>query len=414
MNEPKILDHLFRHQYGKMVSILTRIFGLAHLPLIEDAVQDTFIKAMKTWRDQLPENPEAWLTAAAKNRMIDLFRQRQSEGERIDLLEFSELNDTENHVYLENEIADSQLRMGFAACNPVLKPQDQIAFALKTISGFSAKEIASALLLKEETVKKRLVRARKVISSENIAFEIPQGEALTLRLQRVLEVVYLIFNEGFHSGRSDVLVREDLCGEAMRLSKLLLSNTSTAAGDTQALFALFCFHASRLKSKIGDNNEVLSLKDQDRAKWHAPLIELGYRYMSQAVDSPFGLYHYEAAIAAEHVMAKSYDQTNWQQILKWYAAIYTVNPSAFVKLNMATVQLQLKAFHEAELLLAELEVDELEQRKYLYFGLWAEFHFLKEEKTRALENIEMALDLVTNTSEQGFLLRKKKKIEEMN
>jgi RNA polymerase sigma factor (sigma-70 family) len=414
MNEPKILDHLFRHQYGKMVSILTRIFGLAHLPLIEDAVQDTFIKAMKTWRDQLPENPEAWLTAAAKNRMIDLFRQRQSEGERIDLLEFSELNDTENHVYLENEIADSQLRMVFAACNPVLKPQDQIAFALKTISGFSAKEIASALLLKEETVKKRLVRARKVISSENIAFEIPQGEALTLRLQRVLEVVYLIFNEGFHSGRSDVLVREDLCGEAMRLSKLLLSNTSTAAGDTQALFALFCFHASRLKSKIGDNNEVLSLKDQDRAKWHAPLIELGYRYMSQAVDSPFGLYHYEAAIAAEHVMAKSYDQTNWQQILKWYAAIYTVNPSAFVKLNMATVQLQLKAFHEAELLLAELEVDELEQRKYLYFGLWAEFHFLKEEKTRALENIEMALDLVTNTSEQGFLLRKKKKIEEMN
>jgi RNA polymerase sigma factor (sigma-70 family) len=414
MNEPKILDHLFRHQYGKMVSILTRIFGLAHLPLIEDAVQDTFIKAMKTWRDQLPENPEAWLTAAAKNRMIDLFRQRQSEGERIDLLEFSELNDTENHVYLENEIADSQLRMVFAACNPVLKPQDQIAFALKTISGFSAKEIASALLLKEETVKKRLVRARKVISSENIAFEIPQGEALTLRLQRVLEVVYLIFNEGFHSGRSDVLVREDLCGEAMRLCKLLLSNTSTAAGDTQALFALFCFHASRLKSKIGDNNEVLSLKDQDRAKWHAPLIELGYRYMSQAVDSPFGLYHYEAAIAAEHVMAKSYDQTNWQQILKWYAAIYTVNPSAFVKLNMATVQLQLKAFHEAELLLAELEVDELEQRKYLYFGLWAEFHFLKEEKTRALENIEMALDLVTNTSEQGFLLRKKKKIEEMN
>jgi RNA polymerase sigma factor (sigma-70 family) len=414
MNEPILLDLLFRHQYGKMVSILTRIFGLAHLPLIEDAVQDTFIKAMKTWRDQLPENPEAWLTAAAKNRMIDLFRQRQSEGERIDLLEFSELNDTENHVYLENEIADSQLRMVFAACNPVLKPQDQIAFALKTISGFSAKEIASALLLKEETVKKRLVRARKVISSENIAFEIPQGEALTLRLQRVLEVVYLIFNEGFHSGRSDVLVREDLCGEAMRLSKLLLSNTSTAAGDTQALFALFCFHASRLKSKIGDNNEVLSLKDQDRAKWHAPLIELGYRYMSQAVDSPFGLYHYEAAIAAEHVMAKSYDQTNWQQILKWYAAIYTVNPSAFVKLNMATVQLQLKAFHEAELLLAELEVDELEQRKYLYFGLWAEFHFLKEEKTRALENIEMALDLVTNTSEQGFLLRKKKKIEEMN
>ena len=413
MEEPIILDHLFRHQYGKMVSILTRIFGLTHLPLIEDAVQDTFIKAMKTWRERLPENPEAWLTAAAKNRMIDLFRQRQTQDERTKLLEISELNHTEDQLYLENEIADSQLRMVFAACNPALKPQDQIAFSLKTIAGFNAKEIASALLLKEDTVKKRLVRARKVISTEKIEFEIPQGEALVMRLQRVLEVVYLIFNEGFHSGKSDVLVREDLCGEAMRLCKLLLTNTSTANGDTQALFALFCFHASRLKSKVGDNNEVLSLKDQDRSKWYAPLIELGYKHMSQAADSSFGLYHYEAAIAAEHVMAKSYDKTNWNQILRWYEAIYTVNPSAFVELNMATVYLQLKAFDDAEILLSQLDEEELEQRKYLYFGLWAEFYFLKKDKIKALDLIEKALSFVANNSEKVFLLKKKKKIEEL-
>lgn len=412
MPEPKIIDHLFRHQYGKMVSILTRIFGLAHLQLIEDAVQDSFIKAMKTWRGQLPENPEAWLMAAAKNRIVDLFRQLNAEEQRVKFWDNGMDQKSIDDLFLEDEIADSQLRMVFAACNPVLKPQDQIAFALKTISGFSAKEIASALLLKEETVKKRLIRARKAISQENIVFEIPQGAALVARLPRVHEVVYLIFNEGFHSGRKEVLVREELCGEAIRLCKFLLSNPNTRTGDTQALFALFCFHASRLKSKTGENNEVLSLKEQDRSLWYAPLIELGFKFMNQSANGEFGLYHYEAAIAAEHVMAQTYEQTNWAQILKWYKAIYNVNPTSFVQLNLATVLLQLRSFDEAEFLLKKIDVSQLEQRKYLYHGLWAEYYFLKREKREALKSIDVALELVINNSEKSFLLKKRDKIQE--
>lgn len=408
-----IIDHLFRHQYGKMVSILTRIFGLQHLEMVEDAVQDTFITAMKVWRNGLPENPEAWLTTAAKNRMVDLFRQLDAEQQRAQRWVSGTDTIAINELFLDTEIADSQLRMIFTACNPILKPQDQIAFALKTISGFSAPEIASALLLKEETVKKRLTRARKAITTEEIAFEIPVGQELPQRLHRVLEVVYLIFNEGFHSGQKDVLVREELCGEALRLCKLLLGNKHTATGDAYALFALCCFHAARLRSKVNEDGEALSLKEQDRSQWYKPLIQMGYRAMGQATTTTeeLGVYHFEAAIAAEHVMARSYEKTDWKQILAWYQQLHAFQPSPFIKLNMATVQLQLGAFKEAKNLLESIEQEQLEQRAYLYHGLWAEYYHLQGQQQEALKAIDDALAMVTNDVERRFLQKKKARLE---
>ena len=221
------MDHLFRHHYGKMVSVLTRIFGLSNLEIVEDAVQDTFIKALTAWRINPPENPEAWLTKAAKNRVIDIFRKLNAEQKRIPKLENGPASLAINELFLDDEIEDSQLRMIFTACHPVLNSKDQIAFALKTISGFSTKEIASALLLKEETIKKRLMRARKSIAEKELSFEIPQGKELPKRLNRVIESLYLTFNEGFHSNKKDLLVRKELCGEAMRLCKLLKKNEYT-------------------------------------------------------------------------------------------------------------------------------------------------------------------------------------------
>lgn len=407
MTEPRIIDHLFRHQYGKMVSILSRIFGLQQLHLIEDAVQDTFISAMKTWRNGIPENPEAWLTAAAKNRAVDLLRQVGAEQQRALRWNNGTATIALNELFLDTEIADSQLRMIFTACNPALKPQDQIAFALKTISGFSAQEIASALLLKEETVKKRLVRARKTITEENIAFEIPAGHDLPARLHRVMEVIYLIFNEGFHSGQKQALIREELCGEAIRLCKLLLCNEHTATGDTLALFALFCFHSARLRSKVNAAGEVLSLKEQNRSLWYRPLIEMGYTALNKAVMSEFGIYHYEAAIAAEHVMAHSYEETNWKQILEWYRQLDALQPSPFHRLNMATVQLQLENYTEARALLDCIDPQELEQRVYLYHGLWAEYYKKQGMRTEGLKAIDQALASVSNEAERHYLEKKK-------
>ncbi len=415
MSDTKMIDHLFRHQYGKMVSILTRIFGLQHLDTVEDAVQDTFITAIKSWRSGLPENPEAWLTVAAKNRVLDIFRKLSAEKKRVPKWENPQAAATFiGHLFLESEIRDSQLRMIFAACNPALKPPDQIAFALKTVSGFSAQEIASALLLKEETVKKRLTRARKTVGEKDIQFEIPQGKELPVRLSNVLEVVYLIFNEGFHSNKKDILIREDLCGEALRMCKLLLQNDFTKSPEVYALFALFCFHSSRLKSKVNSDNEIISLKKQDRSKWNKELTGIGHAAMERAVETEtFGAYHFEAAIAAEHLKAKTYTDTDWDKILMWYQRLEEVSPSHFNVLNMAVIHLEKGDFEATTSLLEKIDSQKLEQREYLFYGVWAEFYYKKKNAEKGIEFIAKAIDLVRNDYEKKFLLKKKQKLEQL-
>ncbi len=411
MNEPKIIDHLFRHQYGKMVSILTRIFGFENLELIEDAVQDTFINAMLVWRKQIPENPEAWLTQAAKNRAVDLFRKLSAENKRKAHFDSGPAAISFQNLFLEHEIEDSQLRMIFTACHEALKPQDQIAFALKTISGFSSKEIASALLLKEETIKKRLSRARKTIAEKNIAFQIPQGKELPTRLNRVLEIIYLIFNEGFHSNKQEILIRKDLCGEALRLCKFLLKNTFTRTPSVYALFALLCFHSSRLDSKIDESNEIIDLKNQDRTKWYRPLIELGNAAMVNAFDTEeYSSYHLEAAIAFEHVIAKDFASTNWEKILMWYEKLYALQATSFSLLNIAFIHMQLDEMDKAYAILQEINPAQLEQRTYLYYGTFAEYYYRNNEKQLALQHIDDALQLVKNEFEKKYLLKKRKKI----
>jgi len=411
MIEDKLVDHLFRHQYGKMVAILTRIFGLSNLETIEDAVQDTFIVAMHKWRNILPENPEAWLTLAAKNRAIDLLRKIKAEQTRIGKIESGTISISFNELFLDHEIEDSQLRMIFTACHPSLHPKEQIAFALKTISGFNTKEIASALLLKEETIKKRLTRARKLVSQKNISFEIPKHGDLLRRLDRVLEVIYLTFNEGFHSNGKQLLIRKDLCGEAIRLIKIVLSKKDLRIGKVYALFALMCFHASRLDSRIGSAGEILDLKNQDRSKWYFPLIRIGNDAMIKAVeDGSFTSYHYEAAIAGEHIKAKTFDDTDWEKMLLWYENLDTLQPSPLGLLNKSIVLIQLNRLDAAKDILNTIESKDLEQRAYLYYATLSEY--CKENKNikDAIENLDIAISMVANKTEKAYLEQKKKNL----
>lgn len=408
MEEQKMISHLFRQQYGKMVSILTRIFGLRHLEMIEDAVQDTFVNAVKTWQGNPPENPEAWLVKSAKNRVLDLLRKIGAEDKRIQTIGNGIETTAINELFLEHEVDDSVLRMIFAACHPKLGPKEQLAFSLKIVSGFSHLEISNALLLKEETVKKRLTRARKVIQNDQVKFEVPTGDDLKSRLARVLEVVYLIFNEGFHSSRRNVLIREELCGEAMRLTKILLGNSYTATANSYALFALFCFQSARLKSKVNDDNELVSLDKQDRSLWYSPLILLGDENMEKAVEEgSFGCYHFEAAIAAEHVKAVSYIQTNWVTILKWYQQLNELEPSDMHLLNIAVVHMNLKAFGKANDVLHQIVPDKLGYNQYLYYGTLAEYFYAVGERIEAIVNIELAIDLVDNQMALNHLKEKK-------
>ncbi len=411
MKEQKMIDHLFRHQYGKMVSILTRIFGLNHLEMVEDAVQDTFIIAMQKWRNQMPDNPEAWLTHAAKNRLLDLLRKSNAENNRAVKFDNGPSAIAISQLFMDEEIEDSQLRMIFTACHPALDPRDQIAFALKTIAGFSVNEIASSLLLKKETIKKRLSRARKAIKENNISFKIPEKNELLKRLERVHEVLYLIFNEGFHSNHKKILIRKDLCEEALRLTQLVLKKEELRNGAGYALFGLMCFHFSRIDSKMSDNFESIDLKNQDRSKWFFPLIELGNSAMNKSLEyEDESSYHIEAAIAAEHLKAKSFETTDWNKILELYELLFEMYGDNLTALNIAMIFIQLNENKNARKILDDIKPQELEQRAYLYYGVEAEYFININEKEKAIQCLEEALYKVTNNSEKNYLLEKKKRV----
>lgn len=406
--EPKLIDHLFRHHSGKMVSVLTRIFGLEHLDIIEDAIQDTFIKASIMWRSQLPENPEAWLTQAAKNRVLDIFRKLKTEKKYLPNFYQGKDAIAINELFLETEIEDAQLRMIFTACHPKLDPRDRISFALKTVSGFSTKEISSALLMKEESVKKRLSRARKTIQQSQLKFQIPQGNELPKRLESVMEVLYLIFNEGFHSNKKEKLIQKELCGEAMRLCQILLKNNHTRTDACYALFALMCFHSARLDAKTNTENEILDLKNQDRSKWYFPLVELGNTMMNKAVEQEeFSCYHYEAAIASEHLRASTFEKTNWDKILHWYQCLHELQPMPSHLLTMAVVCMQNNDYTTAKDYLCQLQAEDLAQRAYLYYATKSDYYSATNNFQKAIYYIDLALDSVTNILEKDYLHKKK-------
>ena len=289
-----------------------------------------------------------------------------------------------------------------------IKPEDRICFALKTISGFSIREISAALLTKEETIKKRLSRARKSIIKSNLQFNIPQGSELPVRLESVMEVLYLIFNEGFHSISKDRIIREDLCGEAMRLCKLLLKHKLTRQPKVYALFALMCFHSARLASKTNLENEILDLKHQDRSLWHFPLVELGNSMMYKAVETDaFSSYHFEAAIAAEHLRAPSYDETDWEKIRHWYTLLHEIQPMPIHKLTLSVISLQMDDLHSANAYLDQVKPSDFEQRAYLYYATQADILHAEKRTKVALQKLDLALEHVLNDQEKQFLLKKR-------
>ncbi|WP_298536081.1 sigma-70 family RNA polymerase sigma factor [uncultured Algibacter sp.] len=408
----EIIDHLFRHHSGKMVSVLTRIFGLKHLDIIEDAVQDTFIKASINWRTRQPENPEAWLNKVAKNRVLDIFRKLKTEQKHLPLINQGTDAIAINELFLDTEIEDAQLRMIFTACHPKLDPRDRIAFALKTVSGFSIKEISSALLTKEDTIKKRLGRARKTIVNADLKFKIPLGKSLPDRLDSVMEVLYLIFNEGFHSNQRTKLVRKELCGEALRLCQMLLKNEHTRTPETYALNALMCFHSARLDTKTNTQNELLDLKNQDRSSWYFPLIKLGHNMMTKAVitKQEFSCYHYEAAIAAEHLRAPIFEDTNWDKIHYWYQCLNNLQPMPIYVLTMAVVCIQNKNFKTAKAYLNDINASDFEQRAYLFYGAKADYYIGTNQIKKAIEYLDSALEIVNNRLELAYLEKKRAKL----
>src|SRR6187549_186574 len=247
MNQPavsKLVDHLFRHESGKMISVLSKLLGLQNLETAQDIVQDSLLQAMNTWSFKgIPDNPSAWLYRVAKNKAIDFLRKEKRFRDispQYSYLLGSEytLASTVNNLFLENEIQDSQLRMMFACCHPAIAEESQVALTLKTLCGLSVNEISKAFLTTEETIAKRFYRAKEKIKTEKIELEVPQNDELSIRIDTVLKSLYLLFNEGYKSSNPDKLIREDLCEEAMRLCFILTQNSLSALPRAKALLAL--------------------------------------------------------------------------------------------------------------------------------------------------------------------------------
>ena len=328
----QILDQVFRREAGRVLATLIRQLG--DFDLAEDALQDAIARALERWPNEgIPTNPAAWLTTVARRRSIDLARRRRSHGEVSDLA--AEAIDVEEGPATISGIDDDRLRLVFTCCHPALAQPAQVALALRTLGGLSTREIARAFVEPEATTAQRLVRAKQKIRDARIPYEVPQREDLPLRIAAVLEVIYLIFNEGYSATEAESYLRPDLCGEAIRLGRLMVELMPDEA-EPRGLTALMLLHHARRAARIGADGGIVPLEEQDRSLWNRDEIADGTALLDAAIAlrRP-GPYQIQAAVAALHANAPTAADTDWPQIAALYGGLVRHTPTPVVQLNAA-------------------------------------------------------------------------------
>jgi RNA polymerase sigma factor (sigma-70 family) len=360
------------------VAVLTRYFGWRNFDLVEEMVQATLLDALRAWRVHgVPKNPSGWVHRIAKNKVLDALR-RNKIGRRVTQVWAATRpmhEDGIDNLFLDSEIEDSQLRMIFACCHPRLTRENQIALTLKALCGFGNSEIARALLIAEETVKKRLQRATRDLVDHEVTLDAPEAGELLPRLDVVHQVLYLIFNEGYSSSKGETAIRGDLCEEAARLCHLLCSHSQCSTPSTRALMALMLFHAARLDARLDPQGCFLLMEDQDRSKWDWRLIHRAQEFLDQsAKGTTISPYHLEAGIAMYHCSARSYAETDWRAILRLYDALLTLHRSPIYLLNRAIVVAQIEGPRSGIRALEEAGQDDALRHYHLYDATLGELH----------------------------------------
>lgn len=333
---PGIVDEIFRHRYGRMVAGLCGVLGPGRLDLVEDVLQEAFARALRVWpQGGVPDNPEAWVFRTARNLAVDALRRRKI-ADRVEeeLQRWSERRDDDARE--APTVADDTLRLLFLCAHPSVPTDARVPLMLKTVCGFGVPAIARALLQKDATVAQRLVRAKAKLQGGDVAFEMPGVHELHERLELVLAVVYLMFNEGYRAHVGEHLVRSDLVGEAVRLGTLLLELPTTATKEVHALLSLMLLLGARCPARTDVFGDLLTLAEQDRSLWDRRWLAAGFWHLRQSIGgdvmTPF---HCEAAIASVHAAAASYEATDWARILKEYDRLMAIAPSPIVRLNRA-------------------------------------------------------------------------------
>ena len=394
-----------------MVAILTRIFGIEHLNLAEDVVQEALARALQTWPFYgVPKNPSAWIMRASRNLALDVVRRRkvfQNKQSEIVRLMDRDSAAPDEAIFSEDEISDDRLRLIFVCCHPAIPAEAQVALALKTLCGFGVGEIAHAFLTTESAIAKRLTRAKQKIHQARIPFEIPAGGELEQRLDNVLQSLYLLFNEGYKASSGENLVREELCEEAIRLMELLVAHPAGNQPKTHALLALMLLNAARNPTRMDSQGNLLRLQEQDRTRWNKSMIARGIFHLAQsAAGDELSEYHLQAGIAACHCAARDYESTDWQKILSLYDRLIEYDQSPVVALNRAVVIAKIHGPKAG--LKAVRNVRDLSKLSsyYLLYAVLGEFEMQSGNLQIAAEQFRRSFELAETKSERAFLLKR--------
>jgi RNA polymerase sigma-70 factor (ECF subfamily) len=392
-----------------MVAHLTRLLGPAHLELAEETVQEAMLRALQTWPYQgVPENAPAWLFRVAHNIAIDAVRRSRTLGEKTEAIvhQLSQSASVPDDPYLEDQLRDDELRMIFMCCHQEIPRDARVALSLKTVGGFSVREIARAFLADDAAVAQRLVRAKRQIRDGRLTLDLPRGDELKRRLDSVLEVIYFMFNEGYTAHAGEDLIRQDLCLEALRLGRLVAAS-SIAEPRVDALAALMALEAARLPARVDESGDLILLEHQDRSRWDQRLIALGFHHFDRSMaGDEVSVYHVQAAIAATHARAVDPQSRDWPMILDLYDDLLALNPSPVVALNRAVAVARVRGPAEALAAVEPLRSDPKLRGYYLLLAVRG--HLLLElgRRSEAASCFQAALECPCSEPERRFLRRK--------
>lgn len=398
MEQKELIPHLFRTEFRKITAVLCKHFGIDHIEIAEDIASDTFLSAVETWTyNGLPASPTAWLYTVAKNKAKNYLHRKNIFSEKIaGEIKGSFLQAEEIEINLsEKNITDSQLQMLFAICHPSIPVEAQIGLALRILCGFGITEIANAFLTNTATINKRLFRAKEKLRTEKVKIEFPGNTEISNRLETVLTTLYLLFSEGYYSESDDMILREDLCDEAMRLTSMLIQNGQTNLPKVNALYSLMCFHSSRFAARKNEHGEIILYRDQDESLWNQELIIKGIYYLHEASKgNEISKYHIEAGIAYWHTI-KSDTTEKWDHILQLYNQLLVLQYSPVAALNRTYALSKVKGKQTA--------IDEAEKLNltdnHFYFTLLGELYTGTDNK-KANENFEYAFRLAKTQTDK--------------